>query len=1039
MIYRNWLFGFVLVASIIICEKSYSQFPQLHFVTYKIEDGLTSNNITCFYQDSKGFLWIGTDYGLNKFDGNIFEQYLSDVSDSNSLSGNYIADILEDEEGILWIATRGGGITRFDSDAPKKKQFKKIMNVLGDTATISTNRILCLFNYDSMYILAGGENYPYIFINKKTHDVKMQLGSKSGNYFPNPNIEPEDPLPDWMHKIKTYKEHYFISRLYNGTLHVYTQDGQKINRDLKDVGSSSVTDFVFTGDTIWLATWWQGLYIKVLDWQQENDSVLISDHKLFDIHDNVIAVLKMNDSIVLAGTTSQGLLQINTRELSYNTLISEVANKFSLPSNNINCLFKDAQENIWIGTKNGLAKYNPRQWNFDSYAFESINNPVAQVYSVHKDVASNIRVCTSNGIYKWLPQEKKFQHLTFYEEDLFLTPNFIYESAHGQGFLGTETNICAYNMNTENASLLLINYFYFDKNYKEQTRSYKGGVMQIRNIIPDTIDGISLLLLEVLGQGIGFFNPQDNQFSLLYKQDSNSVSIKNSMTRCIYKDRIGDIWVGTAEGLFKWQKSYPPKNIFQSFLNNPHDSLSLSSNAVSGIYADAQNNIWVTTLGGGLNKYNGQYFEHFNPLVLQGHTMLGVYADNSNRLWCPVPYGFEVFDLTEEKFYRLVLPGEEFIMRENTKLLVDKENNFFYASPNALVSIQPDSWKFDELFPSIYLRDVQLYNTSISDVFNSQNMSFSHNENFITFKFSALDLTAIAEPQFEYKLTGISDSWLPVETPNHLTFNSLSHGKYTLELRVSNKYGQWSPPVVISNFQILRPFWLQWWFYLIIISIAGGLTYAWVQNREQQLLKIQKVRNKIANDLHDDVGSALSTINLYSEVAKMKSEKENNELIDILDKISSTSLEMQENMNHIVWSLQPRNDYFEQVVLKLKYFASEALDSKNIQLDFNAHESVKDLHLSSEQRKELFLIFKEAINNIVKYANCTLVKIYFVQQRDLLLMRVIDNGIGFNTLRQSSGNGLHSMQQRAKTLEGELQITSEEGIGTEVWLRFNIK
>lgn len=120
-------------------------------------------------------------------------------------------------------------------------------------------------------------------------------------------------------------------------------------------------------------------------------------------------------------------------------------------------------------------------------------------------------------------------------------------------------------MNTENASLLLINYFYFDKNYKEQTRSYKGGVMQIRNIIPDTIDGISLLLLEVLGQGIGFFNPQDNQFSLLYKQDSNSVSIKNSMTRCIYKDRIGDIWVGTAEGLFKWQKVILLKIYFNHF------------------------------------------------------------------------------------------------------------------------------------------------------------------------------------------------------------------------------------------------------------------------------------------------------------------------------------------------------------------------------------------------------------------------------------------------------------------------------------------
>ncbi|MBK7037536.1 MAG: hypothetical protein IPH42_14635 [Bacteroidetes bacterium] len=133
------------------------------------------------------------------------------------------------------------------------------------------------------------------------------------------------------------------------------------------------------------------------------------------------------------------------------------------------------------------------------------------------------------------------------------------------------------------------------------------------------------------------------------------------------------------------------------------------------------------------------------------------------------------------------------------------------------------------------------------------------------------------------------------------------------------------------------------------------------------------IRNNIANDLHDDVGSALSTINLYSEVAKMKSNEENEDLKNMLNKISDTSTEMQDNMNHIVWSLQPRNDNFEQMLLRMKSFALETLQIKNITTNFIVDEKLSDIKLTPDKRHELFLIFKEAINNIVKYANCSIV------------------------------------------------------------------
>lgn len=1035
MIHHKYIYGFCLAILLIVFQKSYSQFPQLSFESYYTTDGLSSNNITCVYQDSKGFLWIGTDFGLNKFDGNVFVNYYSEVNNSNSLSGNHIVDILEDADGIFWIATKDGGLTRYDPNALKEKQFMQFKHIINNSNSIPTNRLITLFEYNSEYILAGAEVSPFIFINKKNLKITVRNSLLDTPYFPDPTTGLQNIKPDWTQKMKFINNNYFLANLYNGLIYIFDKNGKPISRDLSISKSSSITDFILIGDTLWLASWWQGLYIKKL--QHSGDSILIANEKLLNISDNITCILQLDDSIVLAGSQSSGIFMVDIRTHNYKLLASSKNNTYTLPSNNINCIYKDAQGNIWVGTRSGLAKYNSTLNSFLANQFTGSYSDVAQTYSVHISKDNTIRICTSNGIFKKHKGNEEFQNINFYSGTNILTPNYILELGDTT-YLGTESNLFWYDLQNETVKPVPL-LIYSNVNGERKQVSGQGGIIQIRSITADTINNTPVLLMAVLGSGMSVLDIDKDEVSYLYRIETEPQSIQNNMTRIVYKDWLGNIWVGCSEGLYHWQKSFPPENIFTAFFYNANDAHTISHNAISGIYTDADSMLWVSTMGGGLNKWDGEKFERYYTGLPKGDKMFGVYPDKSGRLWCPVQFGFEVFVPGESKFYQVVMPSEDFTLRENSKLLIDENGNFVYASPNTLIEFNPNLWNFESTFPDIYLQDILLFNKSISNAITNENITFNYNQNFISFIFSALDLTTISKPEFQYKLTGISSEWLPVETPNHLTFNSLPHGKYSLELRVSNRYGQWSPPIVISNFQILRPFWLQWWFYLLIICIAGGLTYEWVRNREQQLLKIQTVRNKIANDLHDDMGSALSTINLYSEVAKIKSEKENNELIEILDKISLTSLEMQENMSHIVWSLQPRNDHFEQVVLKLKYFASEALDSKNIQLDFNMHDSVKDLKLSSEQRKELFLIFKEAINNIVKYANCTLVKIYFTQQRDVLLMRVIDNGIGFNTQQIFTGNGLHSMQHRAETLDGELQITSEEGIGTEVWLRFNIK
>ncbi len=223
------------------------------------------------------------------------------------------------------------------------------------------------------------------------------------------------------------------------------------------------------------------------------------------------------------------------------------------------------------------------------------------------------------------------------------------------------------------------------------------------------------------------------------------------------------------------------------------------------------------------------------------------------------------------------------------------------------------------------------------------------------------------------------------------------------------------------------------------------LTYAVYRYRINELLKRQAIRNKIAQDLHDNMGSTLSSISVYSQVAKIQQAKGNYEgLESVLGKIAATSSEMISEMNDIVWAINPRNDSMEKILQRMDSFAKPLLAVKNIQFSFRYSEDVLNVNLEMQKRKNFYLIFKESVNNSLKYSGCNLLAVDIKVRGTRLELTVEDNGNGFEkskvdqSSQSLSGNGLRNMEMRAREMKGVCRIDSQPGKGTRIYLSFPI-
>jgi signal transduction histidine kinase len=320
-------------------------------------------------------------------------------------------------------------------------------------------------------------------------------------------------------------------------------------------------------------------------------------------------------------------------------------------------------------------------------------------------------------------------------------------------------------------------------------------------------------------------------------------------------------------------------------------------------------------------------------------------------------------------------------------------------------------------------------------------------------EFFGLDLRAGETLRYQYRLEGTRSDWSRPSTQRTINYASLGSGTYRFLVRAVSADGTPSAQPASVSFAVLPPVWLRWWFLGLVASgiataVAGFIysrtrylrarqraTEAIRRSREERLAELERVRTRIATDLHDDVGSSLTRISLLSEVVQQRLHSSDTAVVEPLSSIAGLSRELVDSMSDIVWAINPNKDHLSDLSQRMRHFASDLFTARQIAFRFHTPDPEHDTALGANIRRELFLIFKEAVNNVVRHSGCGEAELDLRTEPGALVLRVHDNGRGFDASATPGGHGLISMRRRAEGLGGELRIASEPGAGTTLTVR----
>ncbi len=542
--------------------------------------------------------------------------------------------------------------------------------------------------------------------------------------------------------------------------------------------------------------------------------------------------------------------------------------------------------------------------------------------------------------------------------------------------------------------------------------------------------------------GLSSYDPQTGKLTNVYISPNRYV-VSAFIIRAVYADEKNIVWVGTDEGLLQVKED----KIVRRFFSNDKDSNSLNNNRVTVIYGDNQQRIWVGTKSG-LNLFDPSK-NNFNHFILQknftAETIMSIREDKAGNLWMGTNDGLTKSNTTAKSFSKYTvedgLCSNEFAT--NAACIDDKNNFIYFGTTNGLISFNPSHIISNSFVPPVVITDVKILDQSLFlsadmaliNAYRRQNkLLLKYDQIFFSFEFAALSYNNSKANQYAYILEGVDRQWRHAGTQHFADYTDIHPGHYTFKVKAGNNDGVWNNHPVTVDVIISPPWWRTWWFYTLCVLFACSIIYLIYRIRIQQILKVYKLRSSIAKDLHDDVGSALSSIALLSNISEEAKAKAKLKPEEIFSRIGDTSKRMIDLMDDIVWSVNPDNDRFSNMLVRMREYAVEMLEAKNITFSFHIAKEIDELPIPMEIRKDYFLIFKEAVNNLAKYSGCSNAGISIEKRNKNIITIITDDGRGFDARIINSGNGLKNMQERAAAIKAKLDIKTAEGKGTSITL-----
>ncbi len=1016
----------------------FAQLPYRYFNKLTIQDGLSHNNVNCITQDKRGFIWIGTNDGLNRFDGKNFTIFRHHPNDNSTISGNIITDLLEDENEILWIATADGGLNRYNYRALPNEQFKQYKNIPGDSTTIPVNIINALTQDEYGYLWLATSGKSVIRFDKKTESFLIPVTGSRKTALAFCNVA--------GHQLWVGSQGGGLLKINTSNL-IYEMD-ERYNNLYADLPHAAISAIFHDKDkNTWLGSWDKVLYQvnhltrkEIIFKNNTRDAYTFNDDEAQDFAEDDVK------NIWIAGKHN-GLHLYEKQTNRFYNYKHEASKEGTIASNTIYCIFIDKKGAIWLGTDKGISIHLTKQQAFKQYFLPSSSNNLV-IHDFYKDAKNGLLIGTSEGLFVQEKEDAPFRHypLSFAGVPLAVTkiykPKEVsenkWENSEGHFLLGTNISLFNYDLNTRQLSAL--------PGTSNDAVMNKIIDSRIVSIISDTLFGHPVWIVLPYGHYLAYYDLVDKKWVSRMDADKNIIdkfNLKDNLIRKLYKTSNNETWLATAKsGLGNWQKN--STGGVHYFDNNPMVKNSLTNNNIFDITEDKKQNLWISTYGGGLNYFNRQksQFQHFTE---SNNLLEGIQNDSKDNVWMISNGNLVKYNITTKSFINYALPDIEKSGGVRGNMYKDEAGKLYVAGSNFFIPFQPETVTEVTSQPACYFTDFKIFNQSFSHLLLQKKLQLQYNQNFFTIEFSAPDFFN-GEIQYAYQLEGYDRDWVDAGSRNIVSYSNVEDGNFTFKVRASNKKGNWNRDISSIIITVVPPFWKTWWFYLISIFLVTGTVYALYRYRINELLKRQAIRNKIARDLHDNVGSTLSSISVYSQVAKIYNQQQKQEALqNALEKISDASVDMIGEMSDTVWAINPANDHMDIILQKMESFAKPLLAAKEIKFFFNYNPAITTLNLGMTKRKNFYLIFKESINNAVKYAACSSITVNVQFHHHKMTLQIKDDGRGFNTTPATfngtkllQGNGLVNMKRRAEEMNGIFTIESQLNNGTTIQLEFPV-
>lgn len=1018
----------LLLICILLSTRLRAQEPLFYFEKRTVQNGLSHNKVNCILQDQRGFLWIGTDDGLNRYDGSQFVHFRHHPGDSSSLSGNIITDLLEDKAGLLWIATSDGGLSRYDYRAAPALQFRQYKHVPGNPASIPVNGINSMLEdrFGNLWLATSGRQV--LHFNKKIEtffdiarsgktaldlcldkDGMIWVGRQGGGILkinPATLATTEDPRYSDLYAALP---HATVTALYRDASH-----------------------------NIWYGSWDKILYRHNASRNAE-ESFLKNGTYSFQ-NDEINCFAEDRWGRLWMGGKEKGLHVYDPSSQRFYNFRYDPSREGTIADNRINCIYRDRDGRIWLGTSRGLCIYQPERQQFTQQFLQPAANANLTIYDFFEEDNNDIWIGTSQGIFV-RKQDGRLQHIPLSFKGVPLQVTSFYKDGDGSMYLGTDYSVFRYQTFTGEVSLL--------------PNTEKDGVMnriitsRVVSMAKDTINRHPVLLTLPYGHYLTYYDFVDRRW--VSRLDRLNIvdrfHLKDNLIRKFYRTRKGEGWLATAkEGLALWTKQSLPKAAY--FKHDPRNPASIANNNVFDMAEDRKGNLWITTNGGGLHYFDTRA-KTFTQIPASNNLAEGVQLDHHGHVWMISNGNLHRYDPERKTYTSFQLPDMEKTGGVKGSIFKDSRGNLYVAGINYFISFHPDSIRDVRPEPRVHITDFQIFNQSYNHYLQQEKITLHHNDNHFGFAFAAPDFTPGCTVRYSYKLVGFDRDWVDAGDRRYVSYSNLDGGAYTFQVRVTTTPGSWSPQLATVRLTIIPPYWKQAWFFLGAAILVALVVLSVYRYRINELLKRQAIRNKIAQDLHDNVGSTLSSISVYTQVARIyQQQSRQGELHNTLEKISTTSSEMISELNDTVWAINPRNDNMEVILQRMESFAKPLLSAQGIQFTLHYEPHVAELNLEMEKRKSFYSIFKEVVNNVMKYSEAKHMAVSLRLKGHHLHMHIQDDGKGFDLSKTSEGykssdvfgggNGLKNMQQRAGEMKGKLHMKSEPGKGTQIELDFPI-